>query len=95
MKYLLFISFIILQATLNEEEVEIVNSYNNTDELIEKFPVLNPTTVEPGLERNIQNRLLTGFENWNRGFEAWKVWGNILYTKDSIYNVNGARLSLV
>ena len=94
MKYLLFISFLILQSVLNEDEVEIVNSYNNTDELIEKFPVINPTTVEPGLERNIQNRLLTGFENWNRGFEAWKAWGDILYTKDSIYNVNGARLSL-
>ena len=94
MKYLLFVSFLILQSALNEDEVEIVNSYNNTDELIEKFPVLNPTNVEPGLERNIQNRLLTGFENWNRGFEAWKAWGNILYTKDSIYNVHGARLSL-
>jgi len=37
---------------------------------------------------------LTGFENWNRGFRAWKKWGNILYTSSSIYNVNGARLSL-
>ena len=61
MKYILFISFLILQSVLNEDEVEIVNSYNNTDELIEKFPVINPTTVEPGLEKNIQNRLLTGF----------------------------------
>ena len=77
-----------------EEEVEIINSYDNTDELIKKFPVNNPTTVEPGLETNIQNRLLTGFENWNRGFKAWKAWGNILYTQDSIYNVHGARLSL-
>ena len=35
MKYILFISFLILQSVLNEDEVEIVNSYNNTDELIE------------------------------------------------------------
>jgi hypothetical protein len=77
-----------------EEEVDIVNSYNNTEELIAKFPVGNPTTVLPGLEKNIQNRLLTGFENWNRGFKAWKAWGNILYTNDSIYNVHGARLTL-
>ena len=48
----------------------------------------------PGLEEKIQNRLLTGFENWNRGFKTWKSWGNILYTNDSIYNVHGARLSL-
>ena len=77
-----------------EEEVDIVNSYNNTDELIKKYPVVNPTTVKAGLEEKIQNRLLTGFENWNRGFKAWKAWGNILYTQDSIYNVHGVRLTL-
>ena len=37
---------------------------------------------------------MTGFENWNRGFKAWKKWGDILYTQDSIYNVHGARLTL-
>ena len=54
----------------------------------------NPTTVKAGLEEKIQNRLLTGFENWNRGFKAWKDWGNIIYTQDSIYNVHGVRLTL-
>lgn len=44
----------------------------------------NPTAVTSDLEENIQNRLLTGFENWNRGFDAWKAWGDILYTNDSI-----------
>ena len=78
----------------DEEDVDIVNSYNNTEELIKKYPVGNPTTVQKGLEERIQNRLLTGFENWNRGFKAWKAWGNILYTQDSIYNVHGARLTL-
>ena len=46
------------------------------------------------MEEKIQNRLLTGFENWNRGFKAWKKWGNILYTDASIYNVHGARQTL-
>ena len=78
----------------NEDDVEIVNSYDNTDELIKKFPVTNMVTVQEGLEKKIQNRLLTGFENWNRGYKAWKKWGNILYTNASIYNVNGARLTL-
>ena len=76
------------------DEVVIVNSYDNTAELIQKFPVNNPTTVMPGIEEKIQNRLLTGFENWNRGFLAWKKWGSILYTEASIYNVHGARLTL-
>lgn len=40
----------------NEDDL-IVNSYDNTEELIKKFPVLNPTTVKAGLETNIQNRL--------------------------------------
>ena len=96
---LIGLNFIIKSATSKSgantyNGVDIVNSYENTEQLIQKFPVNNPTTVEPGLETNIQNRLLTGFENWNRGFEAWKAWGNILYTKDSIYNVHGCRLTL-
>ena len=49
---------------------EIVNSYDNTDELIQRFPVEHATAVKPGIETNIQNRLLSGFENWNRGFDA-------------------------
>ena len=76
------------------DEEEVLNSYSNTDELIKKFPVKYSTEVKDGLEKYIQNRLLTGFENWNSGFETWKAWGNILYTKDSIYNVHGARLTL-
>ena len=77
-----------------EDEPDIVNSYNNTEELIEKYKVMNPTEVRDGIEKRVQNRLLTGFENWNRGFKAWKAWGNILYTNESIYNVHGCRLSL-
>ena len=77
-----------------EEIVEIVNSYNNTNELLLKFPVDHQTRTVKKIEEHIQNRLLTGFENWNRGFDAWKAWGNILYTNDSIYNVHGARFSL-
>ena len=78
----------------NEEEPGVLNSYGNTDQLTKKFPVNNETTVFPWLEEHIKNRLLTGFENWNRGFKTWKAWGDILYTKDSIYNVHGARLNL-
>ena len=77
-----------------KEKVDVLNLYNNTDELVKKFQVINPTTVNDGIEKNIQNRLLTGFENWNRGFKTWKEWGNILYIPESIYNVHGARLSL-
>ena len=73
--------------------IDVLNSYDNTEELIKKYPIEYQTTVKEGLEKKIQNRLLTGFENWNRGFETWKAWGNILYTNQSIYNVHGARLT--
>ena len=77
------------------EEIDVLNSYDNTAQLIKKYPVINNITVLAGtIEEKIQNRLLTGFENWNCGFETWKAWGNILYTDNSIYNVYGARLSL-
>ena len=77
-----------------EEIVEIVNSYTNTNELSLKFPIEHQTRTVKKIEEHIKNRLLTGFENWNRGYDAWKAWGNILYTNDSIYNVHGARFSL-
>lgn len=76
------------------QQVEIINSYGNTEELLQKFPVMYPTSLQSKLEKDIQNRLLTGFENWNRGYDAWKAWGNILYTEDSYYNVHGAGLTL-
>ncbi len=72
----------------------IVNDYNNTEELLKKFPIINETPVESEMEKRIQNRLLTGFENWNRGFDAWKEWGDILYTPESLYNVHSVKLSL-
>ena len=30
------------------EEIDVLNSYDNTDELIKKYPVINNTTVLPG-----------------------------------------------
>ena len=66
------------------EEKSFLNSYDNTEELLQQFPVEHPTPVTTEMEKRIQNRLLTGFANWNRGFDAWKAWGDILYTNDSI-----------
>ncbi len=75
-------------------DYEVINSYDNTDELAEQFTVKYPTTIETEMEKNIQNRLLTGFANWNQGYEAWEEWGNILYTEDSLYNLHGAHMTL-
>lgn len=81
-------------ASSTQTIVEIVNSYDNTQELLAKFPVSNPTPIDTKMAEQIQNRLLTGFENWNRGYDAWAEWGNTLYTDDSYYNVHGVRLTL-
>ncbi|WP_194542735.1 nuclear transport factor 2 family protein [Paenibacillus sp. JZ16] len=77
-----------------ESTVSISDSYDNTEELAATFPIINPTPIETEMEKNIQNRLLNGFENWNRGYEAWEAWGDILYTEDSLYNVHGVKLTL-
>lgn len=45
-------------STESASTVDIVNDYNNTEELLAKFPVENPTAVTSDLEKNIQNRLL-------------------------------------
>lgn len=74
--------------------VNISNSYANTAKLMKQFPVLNSTPVETAMEQKIQNRLLNGFENWNRGYDTWQAWGDILYTPDSMYNLNSVRLTL-
>lgn len=67
--------------------------YDNNNELIQEFPNANYTTVQPGLEEKIQNRLLTGYVNWNKGFIPFKEYGDVLYTKRTIYNVNGVILT--
>lgn len=79
---------------MSEMNDQVLNSYDNTEELLKKFPVIHPTPVYTRMEKNIQNRLLTGFENWNRGFDAWKAWGDILYTPASLYNVHAVHLTL-
>lgn len=65
-------------APASEPEVEIVNLYNNTAELLEEFPIDYSTRVSSKIEEHIQNRLLTGFKNWNLGFPPGKN-GEIFY----------------
>lgn len=65
-----------------------------TEELLKKFPVKYETPAETDIARKVQNRLLNGFNVWNMGFDAWKHWGEVLYTPESLYNVHGAHLTL-
>ena len=76
------------------DNIEIVTSTTNTAEMAAKFPVIHPTPIESKMEKGIQNRLLNGFENWNRGIEAWQKWCGTLYTDASIYNVHSVRLTM-
>lgn len=50
--------------------VAISTSYDNTAELAKKFPIVNATPIEGKLGEKIENRLLNGFENCNRGIAA-------------------------
>lgn len=65
-----------------------------TDELLKKFPIKYQTPADTQMEKNIQNRMLNGFNQWNQGYDAWEKWGGVLYSDASIYNVHGVRLTL-
>ena len=45
-------------------------------------------------EEAIRDRIRTGFNNWNQGYEAWLEWCDTLYEPDAYYNVYGYRLTL-
>ena len=45
-------------------------------------------------EEAIRDRIVTGFGNWNQGYEAWLEWCDTLYEPDAYYNVYGDRLTL-
>jgi len=75
--------------------VELDPKYNiETETLLQKFPITYQTPAVSDWEKGIQNRMLNGFNCWNEGFDSWKAWGDVLYSPESIYNVNGVRLTL-
>lgn len=79
----------------SEYVIELDPQYNvATEELLELFPITYETPANTEMEKRIQNRMLNGFNRWNMGYEAWEHWGEVLYYDDSIYNVNGVRLTL-
>lgn len=53
-----------------------------------------PSPIEKDIEKAIQDRLLNGFRNWNKGYEAWETWCDTLYEPNAHYTVHGRRLSL-
>jgi hypothetical protein len=46
------------------------------------------------LQTAIEDRLRTGFKNWNQGYQAWLEWCDILHEPDAHYNVQGRRMTL-
>ncbi|MCR5453112.1 MAG: nuclear transport factor 2 family protein [Lachnospiraceae bacterium] len=75
--------------------IELDPQYNvPTEELLKSFPIEHQTPAETDLSKKIQNRMLNGFNRWNMGYDAWEHWGEVLYHDDSIYNVNGVKLTL-
>lgn len=64
----------------------------DADALIQELT--GEAATRAGLEAAIQNRLETGFKNWNGGYDGWLEWCNTLYEPDAYYNVYGHRLTL-
>lgn len=84
-----------MSEKMNEYVIEKDPKYNvSTEELLKKFPIIWQTPARTGLSRKIQNRMLNGFNTWNMGYDAWEHWGEVLYHKDSLYNVHGVHFTL-
>ena len=64
------------------------------DGLQQSFDVKNPSKIETELERKIQDRLLNGFTNWNKGYDAWCKWCDTLYEPDACYNIRNQHFTL-
>ncbi len=85
----------LLEQPQDSYVIELDPEYNvPTDELLKIFPITYETPAETELSKKIQNRMLNGFNRWNMGYEAWEHWGEVLYHPESIYNVNGVRMTL-
>ncbi len=50
--------------------------------------------MSDNFEKAIKARFQQGFNEWNKGYEAWLKWCNTLYEPDAYYNVYGKRLTL-
>ncbi len=81
--------------TAEDYVIELDPQYNvPTDELLKLFPIKYQTPAVTELNQKVQNRMLNGFNRWNMGYDAWEHWGEVLYHADSIYHVNGVRMTL-
>ena len=83
------------KSTDSNYVIETDPKYNvETRTLLKKFPITFQTSANTEEEKGIQNRMLNGFNCWNEGYDAWEHWGEVLYSPESIYNVNGVRMTL-
>lgn len=84
-----------MNGNANEYVIEKDPKYNvPTEELLKKFPIIYQTPAPTDLAKKVQNRMLNGFNTWNMGYDAWEHWGEVLYHKDSLYNVHGVHFTL-
>ena len=56
-----------------------------------------PTPIEKDMEKAIRDRLFSGFNNWNGGYDGWLKWCDTLYEPDACYNIplRGAQKRLI
>ncbi len=93
MKKVFFLSaaFIIAWAmTGREENVNACRGGQNAKQVFCK----QICDTDLRFEQAIRDRIETGFDNWNQGYEAWLEWCDTLYEPDAYYNVYGYRLTL-
>lgn len=75
--------------------IEMDPAYNiGTETLLKKCPITFQTPAESAEEKGIQNRMLNGFNCWNKGYDAWAQWTDAFFTKDIAYGYNDDNFDL-
>jgi hypothetical protein len=93
MKKFLYVPMILIFATATLGGEETVSACGKNQK-IKQGICKQICDTNLAFEQAIRDRIETGFDNWNMGYEAWLEWCDILYEPDAYYNVYGQRLTL-
>lgn len=69
----------------NLHEELLVHGIEDVDSFIKEMTGQKVKTEN--MEAAIENRLRTGFANWNGGYDGWLKWCETLYEPDAYYNI--------
>jgi hypothetical protein len=73
------------EKKVEQEQLEYMQNYKipDTENLEDKYPVLNPTKGKGEYVDEIRSIILKGFDSWNKGYVEWLKWVYDSYSSDA------------